>query len=284
MELLLRYHGSVLRRVLLAAVAVALAVAYAPVVRGMAQQWATDEDMGHGFLVPLAVAWIVWRERARWMTLSPAPDLRGLTVMLLGAAIHIASAVGGGLFMGAAGLLVSIAGAVWTLGGTAYLRVWAWPLLLLLFALPKLAVVYNQATLPLQLASSRMAAGALALAGVTATVHGNIVQVAHYQVAVEEACNGVRYLLSLGFLGTLFAYYFDPRAWMRAALLAAAVPLAVGANVARIAATALLGSINPAFGEGFLHYLSGVAVFALCLPALAGLRVLIDRVYARITV
>lgn len=269
---------------MVALVAVALAAAYAPALWGVAEQWATDEDMGHGFLVPVAVTWIVWRERERWTPLRPAPDWRGASLLLLGAAMHLASAVGGGLFLGAAAFLVSATGAVWTLGGTAYLRAWAWPLALTLFMLPKLAVVYNQATLPLQLWSSRLAAAALTLAGVAVTVQGNILQLAHYQVAVTEACNGVRYLLSLGFLGALFAYYFDPEPWMRAALLIAAAPLAVGANTLRIAATALLRSVNPAFGEGFLHYLSGAVVFIVCLPALAGIRIAINRIYARFAV
>ncbi len=272
------------RWITIVVVAAALLLVYGTTLLGMADQWATDEDMGHGFLVPAAIAWIVWRQRARWRALDPVPDLRGLVLLAAGAVIHLGSAAGGGLFMGALAFLVSTAGAVWTLGGTAYLRVWAWPLTLTLFMLPKLAVVYNQVTLPLQLLASRLAAGALSLVGVAVTVQGNILQTAHYQVAVEEACNGVRYLLSLGFLAVLLAYYFDPRPWMRPALLVAAVPVAVAANTLRIAATVLLGSVNPAFGEGTLHYLSGVVVFVICVPALAGIRVLIDRVYARLTV
>ena len=44
--------------------AVALVACYARTLRGMFEQWSTDEDMSHGFVVPIVVLWIVWRERA----------------------------------------------------------------------------------------------------------------------------------------------------------------------------------------------------------------------------
>ena len=47
---------------------------------------------------------------------------------------------------------------------------------------------------------------------------------------MAEACNGIRYLLSLGFVAVVFAYLSDAKPWMRVALLAAAVPVAILAN------------------------------------------------------
>ena len=46
---------------------------------------------------------------------------------------------------------MSVAGAVLCLGGFGWLRALAFPFVLGLFMLPKLAIVYNQATVPLQL-------------------------------------------------------------------------------------------------------------------------------------
>jgi len=106
---------------------------------------------------------------------------------------------------------VSVAGAVLSLGGFAYLRAWALPLLLALFMLPKLALVYNQVTLPLQLFASRMAAGILTASGIAVIREGNILDVAGRRVSVVEACNGIRYLLSLGFMAVVFAYLSDTK-------------------------------------------------------------------------
>jgi exosortase len=141
------------------------------------------------------------------------------------------------------------------------LRACAFPFLLSLFMLPKLAVVYNQATLPLQLLASRLAAAGLSLLGMAVIRQGNILAVHNHQVAVEEACNGVRYLLPLALLTLVFGYAARAKTWVRALVLALAIPLAIVANAFRVAAAA----VNPALTEGTLHMLLGVAIFAVCL-------------------
>ncbi len=244
----------------------ALAACYAPVLRGMVGQWWSDEDMGHGFVVPAVVAWLVWRERARWQALPLRPAASGFILLAAAAALHFASGVGAGLFAGSLALLLSIAGAVICLAGYAHLRVWAFPLLLTLFMLPKLAIVYNQATLPLQLLASRLAAGMLTLSGVAVMRQGNILDVSGHEIAVAEACSGIRYLLPLAFATLVFARLADRRRWMGPLLLVFAVPAAIAANAARVA----ISGYAPRFAEGSYHEALGWTLFVLCLVAVAG--------------
>ena len=255
----------------------ALVACYAPFLRGMIGQWSSDEDMGHGFVVPLVALWIVWRQRQGWRTLPPQPSRWGFAILAGAACLHAAAAFGAGLFAGSLAFLVSVVGAVVCLGGFGYLRAWAFPFLLALFMLPKLAIVYNQATLPLQLMASRIAVIFLHIAGFAASREGNILLLPNARVAVAEACNGVRYLLPLGFLALVFAYITDPKPWMRAVLLAAAVPLAILANAVRVAAVAA----NPVLLEDTPHFLSGVIIFVFCLALLAVLQRFVNVVYAR---
>ncbi|HLN01556.1 MAG TPA: exosortase/archaeosortase family protein [Bryobacteraceae bacterium] len=265
-------------RVLVMLTAIALMVCFASTLRGMANQWWNDEDMGHGFLVPVAIAWVVWRERERWRGLRAEPSGIGFIILGAGAAMQLASALGAGLFAGSVGFVLSLAGVILCLGGFAWLRVWAFPLLLTLFMLPKLAIVYNQATLPLQLLATRMAGGMLSLAGFTVVREGNILDVSGHRVAVVEACNGIRYLLPLAFIAVLFAYLSDSKRWMRAALLAAAIPIAIMANSLRVAAAACV----PALAEGTAHAVSGFLIFALCLLALMVFRHMFNSVYTHL--
>jgi len=44
-----------MRRIVVVVTAVALVVCYAPVLRGMFDQWSHDENMGHGFVVPIVI-------------------------------------------------------------------------------------------------------------------------------------------------------------------------------------------------------------------------------------
>ncbi len=241
---------------------------YASTLHGMFQQWISDEDMGHGLAVPFVVLWIVWRERKRWRSHALQPSAWGLVLLAAGAAMHVAGTLGVGLFASSVAFLVSVAGLVVCFGGWRLLRSWSFPLLLALFMLPKLAIVYNQVTLPLQLAASKLATGILTTAGIGVVREGNILDVHGHRVAVAEACNGIRYLLPLGFVAVLFAYLADPKPWMRAAVLAATIPLAILANAFRVAASAWV----PAFDSGAPHELLGVAIFALSLALLLPLR------------
>lgn len=245
--------------------AVALVICYASTVDGMLGQWMTDEDMGHGFSVPFVVLWIIWRERDRWNTRDYEASPWGLVILLLGLGLHVIGAVGAGLFASAAALLLSVTGTIVTFGGFRLLRSWIFPMILALFMLPKLAVVYNQVTLPMQLLASKLAASMLTFSGAAVIREGNILDIGGHRIEVAEACNGIRYMLPLGFSGVVFAYLFDEKSWMRIVLLIAAVPTAVVANAVRVAAIALV----PALDTGVPHTLAGLLIFVVCMGVLA---------------
>lgn len=257
--------------------ALMLLVCYGSVIHGMIQQWTNDEDMAHGFAVPVVILWILWRERGRWRRLEVQPSWWGCALLALAAALDFAGALGVGLFARSLALLLSIAGAMLCLGGMAWLRVCAFPFVLALFMLPKLAIVYNQITLPLQLLATRLAASILTIAGFTVGRQGNILNVAGHSIAVVEACDGIRYLIPLGFTALVLAYLTSSKIWMRVVLFTAAVPLAIIANGIRVAAVAPI----PALLTEPLHALTGWALFLLCLAALMFVRRGILAAYGR---
>ena len=43
--------------------AVLLSICYAPVLWRLVKQWNDDEDMGHGFFVPVIAGYIAWQRR-----------------------------------------------------------------------------------------------------------------------------------------------------------------------------------------------------------------------------
>lgn len=269
------------RRALIAGLAaLALLVCYASTLRGMFNQWWMDEDMSHGFAVPVVIGWIVWRERARWMTLSVEPSWWGFPLLAGAAAMQAISSLGLGLFASAVAFLVSVIGTVLCLGGFGFLRAWAFPAALSLFMLPKLAIVYNQTTLPLQLLASRLASGTLSHIGFRVVREGVILDVGGHRVSVVEACSGVRYLLSLAFIAVVFAYLADvkpaTKVWARWVLLAASVPIAIVANAIRVAVSAAV----PALDSGTPHELAGTAVFLLSLVLVFIVHRLFNSLYA----
>ncbi len=257
---------------------ICLLACYATTIQGMVLQWWNDEDMGHGFVVPLIILWIVWREREKWISIPPVPNIWGVVLLAAGLAMHAAGAIGVGLFASSVALLLSAVGAILCLGGAGLLRAWAFPIFLALFMLPKLAIVYNQATLPLQLLASKLAAGILSFSGIGVIRSGNILDVGGHRVAVAEACNGIRYLLPLAFMAVVFGYLADPKPWMRAALMIATIPVAIFANGLRVAASAWI----PALDSGTPHEVAGVAFFVISLVSILGIQKSVNSMYGRL--
>ena len=183
--------------------------------------------------------------------------------MIWGAAQGYIGRLGADLFLERSSVLILLVGLLLTIGGTALVRVLAFPLLLLPFMIPLPGVVYNQITFPLQLFASRVAEGALDLLGYPVLRDGNILELASQKLSVAEACSGIRSLLSLSFLSLVYAYFFDNRVWMRWVLFGATIPIAIIANAGRVTITGILSEINPELAHGFFHELEGWVIFVI---------------------
>jgi len=259
--------------------AVLLTACHFPVLVRLVRQWSQDEDMGHGFFVPVVVAYIIWRKREQWLNLTPAPSGWGLAVVVYAAVQSYVANLGAELFLSRTAFVISLIGMVLFLGGWVYLRVLAFPLALLFLMVPIPAIIYNQITLPLQFLASQLAAYALSLMGIPVLREGNILELPSQSLSVVEACSGIRSLLSLTFLALVYGWLFDPRRiWMRLALLVATVPIAIAANASRVTITGLLSEYKSEWAEGFFHLAEGWVIFMAALAALVAFHQLLDLV------
>ena len=154
----------------------------------------------------------------------------------------------------------------------------AFPLLLLLFMIPIPQILYARLTLSLQFLASQLAESLITLAGIPVIRTGNLLELPHETLNVVEACSGIRSLISLTFLSLVYAYFTDSRVWMRWALLAATIPIAIVANAMRVAITGLLTQVDTELARGFYHEIEGYVVFIIALVSL----ILVHRMLARI--
>jgi exosortase len=259
-----------------------LVLCYLPVLSRLVHNWTVDDNVSHGFFVPLVAAYIVWRQRDDLLSRQYQGSPAGYLVIAWGAAQLLLAKAGAELFLGRTAFLISLAGVVLALGGWALLRALAFPLVLLLFMIPLPAILYNQLTLPLQLLASRAAEHALSLAGIPVFREGNILELPAQRLNVVEACSGIRSLMSLSFLALVYGYLFDGRRWMKWVLLAATVPIAVVANSSRVAITGILGEIDPQLAQGIYHSLEGWVIFVAALLLLVAAHKLANLVAVRL--
>ena len=254
-----------------------------PTFHWMADRFdAPDSFYSHGWLVPLAGAWLVWQRRDALSHASLSPSYRGLLLLVPAVTLHCL-AVGSRLHA-LSGLmcLAAVWGLVWTCWGREAVRVLRFPLAFLLFMVPLPSVLLISASFYLKLASAWLATGALRFAGIPAIQAGSFIRLPHLTMLIDDTCSGLRSLLSLVALATLWTALLPAATspWKKFTVIAASLPIGLVANMVRIlilAATALLWGRTAA--EGVLHYGSGLVVFGIALAALAWLgRVLLGAV------
>jgi exosortase len=245
-----------------------LVLCYAPILYRMGYQWANDENMGHGFFVPLVAGFIIWQRRNKLAALPLKTNRWGLVLVIWAALQAIVATLGAELFTARLAFVIAIWGVILYIGGTAWIRALAFPLLLLLFMIPIPAIVYAQLTLRLQMLASELGEIMIGWMGIPVLRAGNTLQLPSQTLDIAEACSGIRSLLSLGFLSLVYAYFTDKRVWMRWVLLLATIPIAIGANGIRVALTGLLSEVNTKLAQGAFHETEGYIVFVVALAAL----------------
>ena len=253
-----------------------LILCYAPILYRMAVQWATDQDMGHGFLVPVIAGFIAWQRRGILAATPRQPNGWGLVLVVFAALEALAATLGAELFTARVAFIIALFGVILYLGGTQWVKQLLFPLLLMLFMIPIPAIIYAQLTLKLQMLAAALGETLIGWMGIPVLRSGNTLQLPSQILDVAEACSGIRSLLSLGFLSLVYAYFTDKRIWMRWALLAATVPIAICANGIRVAVTGLMSEINVNLARGAYHEMEGYIVFVVALVALVVVHRLIN--------
>ncbi len=239
-------------------------VLYAPALGSMARQWWDDPNYSHGLLVPIFVAFLLWKDRARWSSVSVRPSDYGLPVMVLAIGLLMLGTLGSEHFTARVSLLILISGIVVFLAGWQALRATAFPISYLVFMIPLPAIVYYQLTFPLQLLASRLGAKGLVALGVPTVREGNLLILPNCTLEVVEACSGVRSLLSLLAAVVGYAYLAEPKMWKRCVLIASTVPIVILSNGLRLVAVGELSySFGPGVDSGAVHTGLGLAFFAV---------------------
>jgi exosortase len=254
-----------------------LLVCYAKILVSLADQWYDNPDMGHGFFVPVIAAYIAWRIWPAVADMPAKPSWWGLPIVLWAALQLYLATLGAELFLARTSFVISLIGIVLLLGGTQYLKAFAFPLFLLFFMVPIPAVIYNSLTFPLQLRASEAAEWAISVLGIPIIREGNVLELASQKLNVVEACSGIRSLLTLTFVSLVYGYFAEKRVWIRVALFFSTIPIAIVANAGRVTLTGVVSEINPAYAEGFIHEAQGMVIFLVAIVILVGLHQTLTR-------
>ena len=264
-------------------VLIAAAWLFGATLSALATEWLSSADASYGLVVFAVAVVVAWRRReavvraaASNANVSAGRKSRvvnpgGLAVVAGGLLLYLAGALGADVFTVRVSFVVLVAGAIWYIAGRAAARLLAAPLLFLLIAIPLPALIVNAITLPLQLGASRLAEALLAMTGVPVFRDGNLLVLPSATLEVEQACSGLRSLVSLGALSVVLAWATETRMSRRMMIVAASLPIAIVANGLRIAATGLaVEAWGPQMSLGGWHTLTGWLTFVAAVAALIG--------------
>jgi exosortase len=249
----------------------ALVWTYWLVIPGLVAQWWNEPEYSHGFLVPVIAGYLVWSKRDILRTTPIAPGYWGLALMLLALVTYVTGNVGADLFLQRVSFVMMIAGVILYIAGRAMLRAVRFPLVFLLFMIPLPQIVFGSIAFPLQLFAAQVATSVMETCAVPVFREGNVMHLAAASLDVEEACSGIRSLVSLTTLGVLFSYITYTTWLPRVILMLAVVPIAIAANVFRVTVTGLIAhyvSVDAAMS--IFHTAGGLGVFAIAAVLLLG--------------
>lgn len=222
------------------AIVAGVALCYWPTVADMVAIWNSSETFVYGYFVLPIFAWLLWRDRQELaaVPLQPFPPaVLGVLIMgfgwLLGEMIGAASP-------SQFALVGMIACLVWTLLGTRMLRELAFPLAILLFAVP-----FGEFMTPTLMEwTADFTVAALRLVGVPVHREGLSFHIPSGNWSVVEACSGLRYLTSSLLVGCLYAYLTYRSTRKRLLFVGVSLVVPVVANWLRAFIIVMLGHVS----------------------------------------
>lgn len=235
----------------------------------------SDEEASHIFLVPAVIAWLIWNRHEELRSLRLGHSLIGPVIIAGG---WIISSIGfynrtqtlwhGGAVIVAVGCLVTVA------GGRVLWRMPA-AFIVLAFLVPVPGMVRQQIAIPLQTATAIVTEFIFVLLSLAVERHGNVLWYNGVQVAVAEACNGMRMVFALVLVTYAVAFATPLLNYARVLILVLSPVFAIACNVLRMIPTVWIFGHYPKPVGKIFHDLSGwVMIAAAFVMVMAVIRVL----------
>jgi exosortase len=138
------------------------------------------------------------------------------------------------------------------------------PAAFLLFMFPLPAAITGPLSFHLKYFSAGLSTGILNLLTVSSVQLGNVIVMSQGSVVVNDACSGIRAIISLLAMGSVFAYYMESSLDKKLWLMVMVLPIALLTNSLRIVFLALITQFWGARHiAGPVHDFAGLMIYGL---------------------
>ncbi len=248
----------------------------------MVQNWSSggiamgSGDYSHGFLVPLASLWLVWRKRDEWVLVPKRRSLAGLIGVVASLFLHYV----GYKTQQTRLSLLAIIGLTWTV--PFYLHGWEvakrliFPCAFLVFAVPLNFLEGLQ--FPLRMVNTRLSVLVLNGLGIEVRSVGTAIygppfdMSAKLRLEVADPCSGIRSLTAMMALTAVYGYVVMRGFWRKWLLFLCSIPLAMSGNLVRIVSIGVLSAaFDSDMAAGLPHDYAGFIVFGMAITLMVAL-------------
>lgn len=270
------------------ALATLLVAAYWTPLRQIELRWRTDPDWSHGYLVPVFSLYFLWTRRHAIASAAVRPSYFGAVILIGSLAMYFAGSWWLRMtYPQTVSIVGSIFGLVLLMTGWSVTRLVWFPIAYLLFAIPLPYSVWVALTQPLQVLSTSASALVMPvlLPGLYADAQSVVIDYVYQgrsgSLNVEEACSGLRLMMTFMALGTAMAWLDERPTWQRVLMVMSCLPIAVFCNFVRVTVTGVFSITgNDNLATGTPHMLLGIAMVGLAF----GLFALFGKILRRLFV
>lgn len=239
---------------------------YVPTFIWMWERWfARDSYYNHGILIPIVSLYLIWNLKDELKLAPKKSSSLGLPIFILGILLNLVSAAFRIYFSSGFSLIIALGGLVLHFYGRNVLRLVFFPLFFLVFMIPIPIVTIISISFKLKILAAQLATTVLNdHLRIQCYQDGSIIRMQNAHVIVDDVCSGLRYLISLTALGSIFAYWIKAGFFKKLLVFTSSIPIAVLANAFRVIFLSVVSEIwGVQYVTGFLHDFSGLAVFAI---------------------
>jgi exosortase len=228
-------------------------------------------DDGPVSLIPFLVVWLFWRKRHDLLALPLKVWWPGIIFLAAAAGLHLAGYVVQQPRCSVLALFVGIFGLMGLAWGRAWLKEGIFPYWLFVFSIPMQALV-TPVTFKLRLLVTWLTATVANLLTINVTRVGTQLMSpdGSFQYDVAAACSGMRSLVAIFLLATVYGFVLFRSPGKRAFMMALALPLSVLGNFTRLMCIIVAAEMG---GQSMGNFVHENAFFSLLpyIPAFAGL-------------
>ncbi len=208
-----------------------------PQIKNLWEFWNKSDEYSIGMLVPIVALYVIWNKRKYLLNTKIRPAISGLLLLIFSQAVRYF----GTYFMYGSlerySILLSFMGLVLCIFGWEFFKklLPLFAFMFLMFPLPR--SLHNSILIPLQNIATDSSVFLLQLCSLEAWSEGNIINISGRTVAVVEACNGLRMVMSFFVITGLVVLIVNKSKFEKMLLILSSIPIALLCNTLRLSFT-----------------------------------------------